>query len=333
MASLRRPAGQRQWRLPEREGARTARGRVVGDGAHRQPDQPAGRLTGGGRGGRGQHEHRGRPVQGAQPAQPAQHQGHVAAEQAAVPVALVDHDVAQPAQEGRPALVLRQQRPVQQVGVGQHHVGVLANPVALVERGIAVQGGRPHPGQPEFGQRPVLVGGQRLGGREVQHPGPGLGQYRRQHRQLVGQRLAGRGAGRDHHRLARPGVLGRGHLVRPGCVDPGRGQRREQLRRHPARPLGAHQRPWRQPLDVPQRGLAGWAAGEHVGQQRMVGIDGCSRPVAVRPVAGCLVSVARAGPGAGPYAQPSTSLGQFQPLADTGGGWRDWAGSTGRCAG
>ena len=81
--------------------------------------------------GRGEHEDRPRPAAGLgrsvmrdDPAQPAQHLRHVRAEHPAVAVALVDHHVAQPAEEPRPAGVPGQQRPVQHVRGGQQVAGV-----------------------------------------------------------------------------------------------------------------------------------------------------------------------------------------------------------------
>ena len=57
----------------------------------------------------------------AQAAEPPQQQGHVAAEHAAEHVQLVDHDVAQAHEEGRPAGVVRQDPRVEHVGVGHDH--------------------------------------------------------------------------------------------------------------------------------------------------------------------------------------------------------------------
>ena len=54
-------------------------------------------------------------------------------EHAAVGVALVNHDVAQPAQVQGPPRVLRQHGAVQHVRVGEHPVRVRSNPVALGE--------------------------------------------------------------------------------------------------------------------------------------------------------------------------------------------------------
>ena len=76
-------------------------------------------------------------------------------------------------------------------------------------------GGGPHVRQAELGERAELVGGQRLGRREVERGGPRVGGERGEHRQLVGQRLARRGAGRHHHVPPGVGQLGRVALVGP----------------------------------------------------------------------------------------------------------------------
>ena len=82
----------------------------------------------------------------AQPPEPAQQVGHVGAEHAAQHVELVDHDVAEPHEERGPAAVVREQPVVEHLGVGEHHVGVLAGPGALLGRGVAVVGGATRPG-------------------------------------------------------------------------------------------------------------------------------------------------------------------------------------------
>ena len=68
-----------------------------------RPGEPAGRDLGLGHGRRGEHERRVGAVRRADPPQPAQHLGDVGAEDPAVVVALVDHDVAQRAQERAPS--------------------------------------------------------------------------------------------------------------------------------------------------------------------------------------------------------------------------------------
>ena len=190
----------------------------------------------------------------ADPQQPSQQQRDVRAEHPAVGVALVDDDVAQPAQERRPAGVPGQHRAVQHVRVAEHPAAVPPGPVALVERGVAVQRGRPHVGEVELGEGPQLVGGQRLGRREVQGGGAGVGGERGEHRQLVGQRLAGRGAGRHHDVLSGVGQLGGSHLVGPRGAHAVVDQRVAHRRGHPARPVRGPPGAGGHPHDVAQRG-------------------------------------------------------------------------------
>ena len=166
-----------------------------------------------------------RAVQRADPPQPAQHVRDVGAEHAAVVVALVDDDVLQRAEERRPARVPGQQRAVQHVGVGEDVLGVVARPVALLAGAVAVVGRHPDV-EPEAAEPGELVLGQRLGRRQVEHRRAALaaraagGADRRQRGQLVGEALAGGGAGGEHDVLARVGGLGGDRLVPPGPLDP-----------------------------------------------------------------------------------------------------------------
>ena len=83
-------------------------------------------------------------------------------------------------------------------------------------RGVAVVGRRPHLHQVERPDRAQLVGGQRLGRREVERGGLLVLEQRGQDRQQVGQRLAGRRAGRDDDGLAAAGEVGGLRLMLPG---------------------------------------------------------------------------------------------------------------------
>ena len=82
-------------------------------------------------------ERRVRAVVLAEPPQPPQHVRDVATEDAAQRVQLVDHDVPQPHQERRPPLVRGQDAHVQHLGIGEHHVRVLARPRAVVVRSVS----------------------------------------------------------------------------------------------------------------------------------------------------------------------------------------------------
>ncbi len=144
---------------------------------------------------------------GAQAAKTPEHVGDVAAEDASEDVQLVDHDVAQAAEERGPAGVVGQQPGVDHVGVGEHHVGVAPCPRALRRRGVPVVAAGHHTGQVEGPQRSQLVVGQGLGRCQAQGGGGraetaegiagGFGDGN-----LVAQRLARCRARGHHHRLA-----------------------------------------------------------------------------------------------------------------------------------
>lgn len=125
--------------------------------------------------GRGEQEDRLGAVAGADAAQPADDLRDMGAEDPPVAVAFVDDDIAQRPQEGGPAGVGRQDAAMQHVGVGQDVVGVLADPLALLDGGVTVvdrgpDGGAQRGGQLAYGA--PLVGRQCLGGGQVQGRGP-----------------------------------------------------------------------------------------------------------------------------------------------------------------
>ncbi|KAG1470376.1 hypothetical protein G6F57_011813 [Rhizopus arrhizus] len=155
-------------------------------------------------GGRAQDELRLHAVERADALEPAQHVGDVAAEHAAVGVHFVDDDVAQVLEELRPLGVMRQDRLVQHVRVGDHDIAVQADSLARVAGGVAVEGEGFHPqiaGAVELQQLGHLVLGQCLGREQVQRLGLVL-HRRADHRQGVAQRLAAGGGGDDGHVLA-----------------------------------------------------------------------------------------------------------------------------------
>ena len=250
-------------RLPEGDGDLAARRGVVGDRHDVEAGEPAGVHLGLGDGGGGEHERRVGAVRRADPPQPAQHLGDVGAEHAAVVVALVDDDVLQRAEELRPPVVRGQQRAVQHVGVGQDVLGVVARPVALLARAVAVVGREPHV-EPQRLQPGQLVLGERLGRGEVEdrrrragRAAPRAPRIAASGGQLVGQRLARRRAGRDDDVPSGVGGLGRLGLVAPRGAA-GRGRRTPRARRRaPTSGQGAvDRRPRRQHLDVGQPVLA-----------------------------------------------------------------------------
>ncbi len=105
-----------------------------------------------------------------------------------------------------------------------------------------------------------LVLGERLGRREVEHGRAALvaraacGADRGQRGQLVGQALAGGGAGREHDVLALVGGLGGDRLVLPRALDPAGPERRDHVGVGPGRPVGVRRRRAR---GAPRGGAAG----------------------------------------------------------------------------
>ena len=158
----------------------------------------------------------------AQPAEATEHVGHVRPEDAAQRVQLVDDDVLQAHEERRPPRVRREDAHVQHLGVGEHHVGVLARPRPVVARGVAVVGDGPEPRHEPRAQRAQLVLGERFGGEEQQRGVAPVFDDRRHDRRLVAQRLSRRGSGRDDD--AAPGAqrVDRQGLVLVQLVDAAR---------------------------------------------------------------------------------------------------------------
>ena len=112
-------------------------------------------------------------VAGAHPAQPTQHLGDVGAEDAAVVVAFVDHDVFETAQERAPPGMLRQQAGREQIGIAQDVVGVGAYPLTLLARRVPVVGSGADAGERQRAHGSELVACQRLGWREIDRAGGG----------------------------------------------------------------------------------------------------------------------------------------------------------------
>lgn len=237
--------GQR--RLPEGEDQLSPGRGVVGDLLDGQARETAGGDRGLRRGGGGEEEDGFGSVAGAETAETAEHLGDVGAEDAPVGVALVDDDEAEGPEEGGPAGMGREDAPVQHVGVREDVIGVLAHPFAFFDRRVPVVDRRPDRGAEGLRERlhrAALVGGQSLGGGEVQSGGAaavrsiGAVEEGTQHRSEVGERFAGRRPCGDHHGLAVQGVLSRGGLVRPRMVDSGPPDCRDHFRPDAIRPGG-----------------------------------------------------------------------------------------------
>ncbi len=123
----------------------------------------------------------------------------MAAEDTAVGVDLVEHDVAQVREEGRPAGVVGQDAGVQHVGIGNHQASLTPDGWPRAPGRIAVVGRRVQfrrQGLIPDRQLSQLILGQGLGGEEVEGAGVWIGQQGLQDRQVVAQCLA-RGSGRD----------------------------------------------------------------------------------------------------------------------------------------
>ena len=100
----------------------------------------------------------------ADTSKPANYFSDVRAEYSSIRMTFVDDDVAQPAQEWRPALMGAEHRVVNEIRVGEHVVRVIARPVASLDCGIAVIRGGTKPGESELREGAKLIIGQGLGG-------------------------------------------------------------------------------------------------------------------------------------------------------------------------
>ena len=190
-------------------------------------------------------------------AQPPHDQRDVRPEDPAIGVNLVDHDIAQPAEEPSPLRVIRQDPLVQHVGVREDEVPLLPELPPGRDAGVAVVHAGPHVRPQRAGarveqppERLELVLRQRLGRKEIQRVRARISGQGLDHRQRVGERLAARGAGDEHDRLARAHVVDRLRLVRVEPLDSECVQRRAQRAGQRRRRVGVARRPGREPLDV-----------------------------------------------------------------------------------
>ena len=127
----------------------------------------------------------------------------MAAENAAIGVQFVQHDVAQIFEEAHPFGVVRQNAGVQHVRVGENHVAALANGFARVAGRVAVIGEDAEAvieTRSEIVQFGELVLRQRLGGKEIQRARVGIFKHGVQHGQVVAKRLA-RSSGRNDNEI------------------------------------------------------------------------------------------------------------------------------------
>ena len=140
--------------------------RAVGrDGFEGQPDKPLGELARIADGCRGEYEAWVRPVRGAETPETAHHLGDVRAEDSAIDVGFVQHDVTEMVQELGPALVRRQD-----AQIAEQDGSVLPDLAALLLGRVPVVDRRHGPRHPQRSYLPHLVLGQRLGGVQEQRP-------------------------------------------------------------------------------------------------------------------------------------------------------------------
>ncbi len=191
----RRPALARlvveQGRLPEGDGARGARGPVLRHDGHLETRQRTRQLDGVPDRRRGEQERRRRSVQRAHAAQPPQDERHVAAEDTAVDVCLVDDDVREAAKHLGPARVVREDPEVQHVRVREDRVAPLARERSSLAWRVPVVERRPQT-EAQLRQPPRLILGERLRRAEVQGPRAAALEQLLHEGERVGERLAAR---------------------------------------------------------------------------------------------------------------------------------------------
>ncbi len=159
--------------------------------------------------------------------------GNLTAEQTAIRVELVDHDVLQARKEAPPPCVVRQDACVQHVGVRHDDVPALANRGAAAGRGVAVVrvdtelDGQPALQRAELRQ---LVLGEGLRREQVDGATLGVLEHLLQDRQVVAKRFAA-GGGRDDREVTSAPYFGVSlGLVGVKSIDPARLESGGELR-------------------------------------------------------------------------------------------------------
>ena len=123
-------------------------------------------------------------------------------EDSAIDVRLVDDDIAEIGEHVAPAVVVRQQADVDEIGIREDRVRGGADPPPVLGRRVAVVERRPEPRKAVAGERPKLVLRERLRRIQVQDAGLPVARDRVENREVEGKRLAGRRPGRDENVLA-----------------------------------------------------------------------------------------------------------------------------------
>ena len=157
-------------------------------------------------------------------------------------------------EELEPLRVVRKDRRVEHVRVGDDHLPGRPHDAADVRRRIAVVGVRLQADVGRARQRAQLhelVRRQRLGGEEVERPGRVVLRDRVEDRQVVAERLARCGRRDDHDVLALRHRLVRRRLVRVERLDPASAQRVDDP---PVDALRPRRMAWRPRLELAMRG-------------------------------------------------------------------------------
>ena len=142
------------------------------------------------------------------------------AEHPAVGVRLVDHHPLQVGQEVAPALVVGEHPHVEHVRVGEDQVRTAPDPRPVLTWRVAVVDRVAQVRQPELGQLPCLVLGERLGRIEVERARLRVDRQALQDRQVERERLPGGRSG-SHDHVALSGLAERLVLVAVEAVDAG----------------------------------------------------------------------------------------------------------------
>ena len=217
--AARTAGGIQQRGVHQQHVALAGRRPVPGQDFDRPSDQGFGQLTGVPDRGRAADDHRVAAVVGTDPHEASEHVGDMSTEHAAIGVQFVDDDVAELLEQLEPLRVMRQDRRVEHVRVGGHHLPGAADGGADGCRRVAVIGGGRHvePGRTgELAELGDLVLAERLGREEEEGARRGIVGDRLEDRQRVAEGLARGGRG-DHHEVA----TGAGHLQRLRLVDVG----------------------------------------------------------------------------------------------------------------
>ena len=198
-------------------------GTVFIDQGHRTADQRLRQFLRIGDGGAAENELRMTAVELAQAHQPAEHVGQVAAEDAAVGVDFVNHDIPQVLKQLDPLGVMGQDAGMQHIRVGHHDV-------ACLPHGAAGRGGRIPVVCISFDinthafdhviQLADLVGGQGLCRKQIERPGVLILQDGGKHGQVIAHRLAGSRGRHDGHVFPAGNGFQAFRLVGIKAVDP-----------------------------------------------------------------------------------------------------------------